>query len=225
MLTDVMEYYGLVKEFRRSGYFETEQQKQLFKDIKIAISTVNLVVIAGIVGSGKTTALRHLFENLESEGKIIVSKSLSVEKNKATLKILISALFYDLSKEKKIKISSQSEKRERELRELIKRGKKPVALFVDEAHDLPQSTLTQFKRLIEIVEDGGGNLSIVLAGHPKLKNNLRRPIMEEIGSRATLFTLDSICNHQKEYINWLINQCLKPESKIDDTRTYALTKN
>jgi type II secretory pathway predicted ATPase ExeA len=32
-------------------------------------------------------------------------------------------------------------------------------------------------------------LSIVLAGHGKLKNDLRRPSIEEIGSRATIFEL------------------------------------
>ena len=76
---------------------------------------------------------------------------------------LISALFYDLSSDKKVKIPSQGERRERELRELIRKGKKPVALFVDEAHDLHSSTLTGLKRIIEVVEDGGGILSVVLA--------------------------------------------------------------
>jgi type II secretory pathway predicted ATPase ExeA len=38
--------------------------------------------------------------------------------------------------DKDVKIPGQGEKRERELRDLIKKGKKPVALFVDEAHDL-----------------------------------------------------------------------------------------
>ncbi|MDE9431768.1 hypothetical protein KKJ22_08705 [Xenorhabdus bovienii] len=33
---------------------------------------------------------------------------------------------------------------------------------------------------MEVVEDGGGRLSVVLAGHPKLRNDLRRPTMEEI---------------------------------------------
>ena len=112
---------------------------------------------------GKTTTLRRLFDVLEKEGKITVSKSLSVDKDRATLPTLIAALFYDLSTDKEIKIPSLGEKRERELRDLIRKGKKPVALFVDEAHDLHYSTLTGLKRLIEVVEDSGGILSVVLA--------------------------------------------------------------
>ena len=52
----------------------------------------------------------------------------------------------------------------------MKKGKRPVALFVDEAHALTRSTLTDLTRLLEVVEDGDGTLSIVLAGHPKLGN-------------------------------------------------------
>ena len=216
MLTEVMENYSLIKEFRKAGYYETAHQKQMFKDIKAAISSGRLVVLTGIVGCGQTVTLRRLQENLEKEGKILVSKSLSVDKNRATLATLISALFYDLSAEKDIKISTQGEKRERELRDLIKKGKKPVVLFVDEAHDLHSSTLTGLKRLIEVVEDGGGTLSVVLAGHPKLKNDLRRPTMEEIGYRATVFSLDSLIGSQREYIGWLLNACTGEDTQIFD---------
>jgi resolvase-like protein/AAA domain-containing protein len=70
-----------------------------------------------------------------------------------------------------------------DLIELVRKSKKPVVLFVDEAHDLHFRTLRGLKRLCEVVADGGTVLSIVLAGHPKLRNALLRPNMEEIGSR------------------------------------------
>ncbi|MGV8339447.1 hypothetical protein ACV33H_27895, partial [Pseudomonas aeruginosa] len=67
----------------------------------------------------------------------------------------------------------------------------PVALLVDETHDLNGHTLTGLKRLLELAEDDSGRrrLSIVLAGHPKLCNDLRRPTMEEIGYRTDIFEL------------------------------------
>lgn len=216
MLTEVMEHFSLVKGFPKAGYYETEHQKQMFKDIKVAIHSGKLVAITGIVGCGKTTTLRRLFEVLENEGKITVSKSLSVDKERATLPTLIAALFYDLSTDKEIRIPKDGEKRERELRDLIRKGKKPVALFVDEAHDLHYSTLTGLKRLIEVVEDSGGTLSVVLAGHPKLKNDLRRPTMEEIGYRATVFSLEGIVGNQREYIEWLVSECTTDETAISE---------
>ncbi|RMN83282.1 ExeA-like protein, partial [Pseudomonas cannabina] len=51
-----------------------------------------------------------------------------------------------------------------------------------------------------MVEDGDGRLSVVLAGHPKLRNDLRRPTMEEIGYRTDIFSLDGIAGSQREYI-------------------------
>jgi type II secretory pathway predicted ATPase ExeA len=44
-----------------------------------------LVALTGIIGCGKTTTLRKLFEVLLKEDKILVSKSLSVDKNRALL--------------------------------------------------------------------------------------------------------------------------------------------
>jgi type II secretory pathway predicted ATPase ExeA len=220
MLTEVMTHFGLLKEFRQAGYYETAGQKQLFKDLKVAVQSGSIVALTGIIGCGKTTTLRRLFAVLAKENKVFVSKSLAVDKNRTTLATLIAALFYDLSTdEKEVKIPSLGEKRERELRDLINKGKKPVVLFVDEAHDLHYSTLKGLKRLIEVIEDGGGTLSVVLAGHPKLKNDLRRPTMEEIGYRSRILTLEGMVGSQREYITWLIDGCATEGTKLSDVLT------
>lgn len=54
------------------------------------------------------------------------------------------------------------------------------------------------------MEDGGGRLSVILAGHPKQRNGLRRPTMEEIGYRTEIFTFDGIVGSLQEYIKWLL---------------------
>ncbi len=215
MLTEVREFYGLNREFRRAGYYETEHLHRLFKEVKAAIHSGKLIAVTGVVGCGKTVTLRRLQAALRKEGQILVSQSLSVDKRRATLPSLIAALFYDLSSDKRVKIPSSGEKRERELRELFRKGKKPVALFVDEAHDLHSSTLRGLKRLIEVIEDGDGTLSIVLGGHPKLKNDLRRPTMEEIGYRTAIFSLDSLGGYQEEYIRWLLKECVAEKREIE----------
>ena len=55
---------------------------------------------------------------------MIASRSLSVDKAKISVPLLRAALFYDLTPEKTVKISSQSERRERDLPELFRRAKK-----------------------------------------------------------------------------------------------------
>lgn len=47
----------------------------------------------------------------------------------------------------------------------------------------------------------------MLAGHPKLRNDLRRPTIEEIGYRTTTFSFDGIAGQQREYITWLLRTC------------------
>ncbi|EPK5778508.1 hypothetical protein ACYTSM_04620 [Pseudomonas aeruginosa] len=116
---------------------------------------------------------------------------MAIEKHNIKLATFIAALFYDLSTQKQVRIPTQIEKRDRELYELVKKSKRPVALLVDETHDLNGHTLTGLKRLLELAEDDSGRrrLFIVLAGHPKLCNDLRRPTMEEIGYRTDIFEL------------------------------------
>ena len=220
MRVEVMQYYGLTQPFSLAGYYETDHHKQLIKDITGAILEGRLIAVCGGVGSGKTVTLRRLQQILKDENRVSVAKSLSVEKHSIKLATLITALFYDLAQDKLVQIPKQGERRERELQELVKKGKRPVALFVDEAHDLNGHTLIGLKRLMEVVEDGGGRLSVILAGHPKLRNDLRRPTMEEIGYRTDIFTLDGIAGSQREYIQWLLGASTanktEPESILTD---------
>ncbi len=213
MRVEVMQYYGLTQPLDQAGYYETEHHQQLLKDIKGAIHDGRLIAVCGVVGSGKTVTMRRLQQILKDENKIIVAKSLSVEKHSVKLATLTAALFYDLAQDKLVQIPKQGERRERELQELVKKRKRPVALFVDEAHDLTGHTLIGLKRLMEVVEDGGGKLSVILAGHPKLRHDLRRPTMEE----TDIFTLDGLTGSQREYIQWLLSAStakLDPEDTL-----------
>ncbi len=220
MRAEVTAHYGLAQPLRQAGYYETDHHKRLIKDIRGAILEGRLIVVHGIIGSGKTVTLRRLQRLLKDENRVIVSKSLAVEKRSVKLGTLITALFYDLTPDKQVvHIPTQPERRERELRELIKKSKRPVALFVDEAHDLNSQTLTGLKRLIEMVEDGDGRLSVVLAGWPKLKNDLRRPSMEEISYRTDVFSLDGITGSQREYIHWLLSACTNGQTPPESIMT------
>lgn len=212
MRSDVMKHYGLTRDLPRSGYFETEQLREIFNDIKAAIHGGKLLAMVGLVGCGKTTTLHRLVEILKVEKEILVSQSMAVDKHRVNLGTLMTALFYDLVTEKDFKIPTQPEKRERKLIEIIAKRQKSIVLFIDEAHDLHHKTLVGLKRLIELVQNNGGTLSVVLVGHPKLRNDLRRPALEEIGARTSLFLLEGIKGQEQLYIKWLLDQCTKSEN-------------
>src|SRR3546814_14005084 len=102
--------------------------------------------------------------------------SLAVDKRRTSLPSLIEALFYDLSPGDRAqeKIPKQAERRERELRDIMRKGKLPVVLVLDEAHDLHHKTLTGHKRVMEVGAYAGVLLSVILVGHPRPANALRR---------------------------------------------------
>lgn len=220
MYTEVMDFFGLKQPLSCAGYYETDQRKKLYKELKFLVQSGGIYALTGMVGSGKTTLLNQIQKELELENNIIVSRSLSTEKNKLNVNTIYLALFYDLTKtDKNFKVPTQGEKRERQLLELIKKHRKPVAFFIDEAHDIHSQTLTALKRIIEVVAHGGCQLSIILAGHPKLGNSLSKSSIEEIGARTKIFSIDSSMGNLEKYIEWLFKQCLKEKIKIGEIIT------
>ena len=122
MRSEVMKHHGLTRDLPRAGYFETEQQREIFDDITAAIHGGKLLAPVGLVGCGKTTTLHRLIESLKGEKNILVSQSLAVDKHRVNLGTLMTAFFYDLVTEKDFKIPTQPEKRERKLVEVISKG-------------------------------------------------------------------------------------------------------
>ena len=216
MLTEVMEHFGLARDLHTAGFYETPHHKQVLKEIRAALPGGRLIAVTGLIGSGKTVFMRRLYTDLGREGRITVSRSLSIDKGRVSLTNLVAALFYDMSPDKDPSIPTQGERRERALQALVRQGRKPVALFVDEAHDLHHRTLVGLKRLMEVITDGGGSLTIVLVGHQKLRNDLRRPTMEEVGYRTTVFGYEGVAGHQREYIAWLLNACVAADTGVSE---------
>ena len=214
MLADVQAHFGLAKPFQRVGNFETEHQRALVREVCIVVQTGRLVVVAGLVGSGRTHLLTRIEEELGRSNRVAVAKSLAVDKRRTSLPSLIEAMFYDLTPgdRSKIKLPKQPE---RELRDLMRKNKHPVVLIVDEAHELHHKTLTGFKRLMGLAAGAGVVLSVLLIGNPKLRNDLRRPQMEEIGYRTTTFEFEGVSGHRREFIAWLLKACL--DDGIDPT--------
>lgn len=79
-----------------------------------------------LISCGKTTTLQWLQSELAQEKDIIISHSLAVDKDRVSLGTLMTALFYDLTTEKDLKLPKEPEQRERRLLGLIQKCRKPV---------------------------------------------------------------------------------------------------
>lgn len=203
-----MKHFRIERPWNQAGYFETERLTQFREDVMAAIMAGHLIAISGPVGAGKTVMINRLQEQITADKKIIVARSRSVDKPRVVLPALITALFLDISGDPDMKVPIQPERRERLLQEAVRKAKKPIALFIDEAHDLHGNTLNGLKRLREVIGAGGGTLSVVLVGHPRLRNDLRRATMEEVGHRTVKFEFSSIGDERREFVSWLLGQCL-----------------
>lgn len=101
MYTEIMEFFGLKQLLSCANYYETEQRKKLYRELKFLVQNGGIYALTGMVGAGKTTLLNRIQQELELENKIIVSRSLSTEKNRLNVGTIYLALFYDLTKNDK----------------------------------------------------------------------------------------------------------------------------
>jgi type II secretory pathway predicted ATPase ExeA len=224
MLSDVRHYYGFTRDFSllsQMAFFETTQLQLVLKELKLAIKDGKLIVLSGMVGTGKTSTLQRIRELLEQEKEILVAQALALNIGNITIDTLELALFCDLATDKDEQPPKKSEERPRALRELLKKKKKPVVLFIDDAHQLREDTLLGLKRLMEVMRGGKNTLSIVLAGHPKLRNDLVHPAMEQIGGRVTLFEFSSLGTDRRTYLDWVLAQVVAPKTPADPLLTDA----
>jgi type II secretory pathway predicted ATPase ExeA len=220
MILDALEEYGLVKPLSEAGFYSTDKIKRLHEKIKtLALNFGSLIAVSGTVGSGKTTFINELMHDLKKEGKCIVSYSYSSDREGVNVKTLLTALLIDVNKSDKPSPTA-NETRDRHLVKLMEDNNKPVVLFIDEAQDLHGNTLSALKKLAEIAKLSRQTLTIILAGQPKLKNTIRSPSMEEIGSRAYVVDLDEqVIGKKDKYLQWAINQCVIKDKKWADVIT------
>jgi type II secretory pathway predicted ATPase ExeA len=88
-----------------------------------------------------------------------------------TLNTLKLILYYDLATDKDGDLTGIPEKSKRALLKVMHRCQKPIALLIDDGHDLHGQTLRSLKQLIEKTWRRGGRLTLALAGHPQLKKD------------------------------------------------------
>jgi type II secretory pathway predicted ATPase ExeA len=210
-----MEHLGLSKSFVQAEGFETDPHRQWLKDLKITIHEGGIIALTGIVGSGKTVLLARLLDQLRDEGEFAVSDSLSLTVPRVNLEALKRALYDDLATQKAGDLTMKTEKSERALIRVMRRCQKPVVLFVDDGPDRHAQTLRGLKQMIEKTGRRGVRLTILLAAHPRLKHDRRRPSQEETGARATVFDFEGIQGHQRRFITWRLEACA-PEVEPSD---------
>ncbi len=216
MQKEILDHFGLKREIKSYSFFQNKNYSDLISELKSSLYDEEILVLSGEIGVGKTETVGKIKNDLIKEGEIFVATNITEKTDKVTINDLMDKLLkvvsYDETKPLTRRIKFYIEK----FADILKRKEKPIALFVDEAHKLSDSTLINLKVLMEIVKECGGILCPVLIGHPRLKIELERIKNQEIGFRVNHIVMKGIQGCEEEFFDWLISASLQSGVKIHD---------
>jgi general secretion pathway protein A len=163
--------------------FKTESYLEVIANLKYCISHYKgLVVVTGEVGTGKTTTLRSMMQQLGHEvlAVYILNPFLTV-----------SEFYEQLTTSLRLGLSSKASKPEilntlaLYLSQRHRRGLRTV-LIADEAHGLSPTVLEEIRLLANLETNTEKLLQIVLCGQPELRETLNQPNLRQLKQRISL---------------------------------------
>lgn len=141
-----------------------------------------ITVITGEVGSGKTTLIRHLLEQID-QSSLTIGLINNTHESLGDLTQWV-ALAFNIDHSNKDKVTLFAEIQEHLIGEWAK-GKRAV-LIVDEAQNMSRETLEELRLYTNINADGDQFLQIILVGQPELREVLQLPELAQIAQRVSV---------------------------------------
>ncbi len=162
--------------------YMSAQHREALAHLLYGVSSGGFVMLSGEVGTGKTTIIRCLLEQLPDHADLAVVMNPS-----ASAKDLLSSICDEFgvsyhADETSIKILTDK------LTEFLVRnhreGRKSIVL-IDEAQLLRISTLEQVRLLTNLETNTEKLLQIILVGQPELNELLAKPALRQLSQRIT----------------------------------------
>ncbi len=187
-------YYGLTeKAFRKTPdpryLFMSEAHEEALEQLLFAVEEMELALLTGEIGSGKTLLTRALIDRLGDryEVAMILNPRLSPRQ-------FLVAVARELGiADPRYRSSDLVDQIHERLLSLDEQGRAAL-LVVDEAHLIPgKDTFEEIRLLTNIQQDDHNLVAIVLAGQPELRERLRkrpyRALTQRIGAQFHLTPL------------------------------------
>jgi putative secretion ATPase (PEP-CTERM system associated) len=179
-------YYGLTaKPFQLKPdprfFYGSRNHKRAMAYLQYGLSQgEGFIVITGEVGAGKTTLVRNLFRELDSE-KIVAAQIVNTHlSSEDTLKMVAVAFGLSLEDASKAVLLTRIEKF---LRSCDQQGKRAL-LVVDEAQNLSPQTVEELRMLSNFQTNDNCLLQTFLLGQPEFRKTLMSGDMLQLRQRV-----------------------------------------
>jgi len=179
---------------------------------------VGFILLTGGIGTGKTTLIRYILNDIEAETEVAVIFNTNVTSEQLIELVLrefeIEPAANDKTKNIDMLYHCLIEKYAQ---------KKKVLLIIDEAQNLQYEVLEEVRMLSNLQTDDNLLLQIMLAGQPELKIKLKRPSLAQLTQRiAVNYHLESLT--RKETAEYISSRLKMAGGKTDIFTDIAIDK-
>jgi len=181
--------------------------------------SAGITVISGEIGSGKTTLIRHLLNEMEQD----LTVGLITNTHTAFGELLQWVLMaFDLEYKKKEKVELYEDFVNFVIREYA--NNKRTVLIIDEAQNMQPEKLEELRMLSNINADKNQVLQLILVGQPELLTTLQRPDLQQFAQRISVsYHLEALGRSEtKEYIHHRIKVANGDPRIFEDTACDAI---
>ena len=162
-------------------YFQSAGHQRAMAYLRYGIQQgQGFIIVTGDVGTGKTMLVNNLFRELEAKN-IVAAKIVSTNINESDLLRMVCSEF-DLPFER-ISKASLLKQLEVFFKSCVNEGKR-VLLVVDEAQNLPRSSLEELRMLSNFDHHGAPVVQSFLLGQREFRAMMRSPGLEQLRQRV-----------------------------------------
>ena len=141
---------------------------------------VGIILLTGEVGSGKTTLIQYLRQQIGQNLELAVLSNTNLSADQLLAYILI-----ELNVEPNANGKAHNLNLFKNYLKSLNNEERRIILIVDEAQNLPRDALEEVRMLSNFQADEGLPLQIFLVGQPELRTILRSPGMHQIRQRIS----------------------------------------
>jgi general secretion pathway protein A len=142
---------------------------------------MGFILLTGEIGTGKTTLIRYMLNQIEAEIDVAVIFNTNVSANQ-----LLSLILQEFELE--ADATDKARNLDRIYQFLIRKyaSRRRVLLIIDEAQNLSDEVLEEVRMLSNLQADDTLLLQIMLVGQPELKAKLKRPRLAQLTQRIAV---------------------------------------